>query len=192
MSTAMNMATLSELQPFRLRIEDYELLDRTGVFEGRRTELIEGVVVAVSPEMSPHTLLKNELMFRFRLALRALKSSYDAYVEPSLSLPPHNMPAPDVLISLASARRKYFGLEDTALVIEVGASSIRTDLGVKLRMYAAQGVAEYWVVGVRRSEVHQFWNLRDGAYTETRIVPLAGELRSATMPDLAIDGSGIL
>jgi hypothetical protein len=37
-----------------------------------------------------------------------------------------------------------------------------------------------------------FWSPADGDYREQRTVPLAGELRSATLPDLAIDGSGIL
>jgi hypothetical protein len=40
--------------------------------------------------------------------------------------------------------------------------------------------------------IHQFWSPQDRLYTQSRIVPLAGELRSVTIPELAIDGTGIL
>ena len=180
-------------QPFPLRIEDYELLDRAGAFEGRRVELIEGVIIAVNAELHPHTRLKNELMFRFRLALQALGSDLEAFVEPTLALPPRNMPEPDVVVSsIPSSRDDYFRLMNMAIVVEIGASTLRTDLGVKRRMYAAQNVPEYWVVDVNGRKVNQFWMPRDGAYQEARVVPLVGELRSLTMPDLAIDGAGII
>ena len=181
------------LQPFPLRIEDYELLDRAGVFEGRRVELIEGVIVAVNAEHRPHTRVKNELMFRFRLALRALGSDLEAFVEPTLALPPRNMPEPDVVVAhMPTIENDYFRLPHMVLVIEVGASTLRSDLGTKCRMYAAQAVPEYWVVDVYGREVHQFWSPSDGAYLERQTVPLAGELRALTMPELAIDGTGIL
>ena len=180
-------------QPFPLRIEDYELLDRAGAFEGRRVELIEGVIVSVNAEYSPHMFVKNELMFRLRLALRAIGSRHDAFVEPTLALPPHSLPEPDVVVAdLTPSANDYVRVRQVALVIEVGASTLRGDLGVKRRMYAAQNVPEYWVVDVNGREVNQFWTPRDGGYHETRVVPLAGELRSLTMPDLAIDGAGII
>ncbi len=181
------------LQPFPLRIEDYELLDRAGVFEGRRVELIEGVIVAVNAEHRPHTRVKNELMFRFRLALEALGSNLEAFVEPTLALPPRNMPEPDVVVaSVPTNGNDYFRLQHMVLVVEVGASTLRSDLGTKRRMYATQGVPECWVVDVHGREVHQFWTPRDGAFQNERVVPLAGELRSLTVPELAIDGTGIL
>ena len=186
------MLSPEQLRPFKLRIEDYELLDRTGAFDEGGTELIEGMIVAVSPEMRPHTRVKNQLMLRFEGAIAATDRLLEALVEPTLSLPPHNMPQPDVLIARTDARDVYFGLQDAALVVEVGASSLRSDLGVKKLMYAEQGVPELWVVDVAGRHVHQFWSPAGGDYAETRVVPLAGELRSATMPDLAIDGSGIL
>lgn len=49
---------------------------------------------------------------------------------------------------------------------------------------------EYWVVDGEANQVHQFWEPRDGVYAETSVVPLAGELASATLPGLAIEASG--
>ncbi len=188
----MNMLAPGDLQPFKLRIDDYLLLDRAGVFETCRVELIEGVIVAVNAEMLPHNRLKNELMFRLRLALREQGSPFDAYVEPTLSLPPFNMPEPDVMVARHDPAQDYFGIRDVAIVIEVGASSLRTDLGSKRDMYAHQGIPEYWVVAVDAREVHLFWAADDGTYLEQRTMPLAGPIASATVPDLTIDGRGIL
>jgi hypothetical protein len=58
-------------------------------------------------------------------------------------------------------------------------------------MYARKHIPEYWVIGLPTGEVHQFWDPDDTGFAEHRVVPLTGELRSATMRDLAIDGRGI-
>ena len=188
----MNMQTPGDLRPFKLRIDDYELLDRAGAFDACKVELIDGVIVAAQSEAMPHVRIKNELMFRLRLALREMVSALEAYVGPTLALPPHNMPEPDVLISADDPAAKYFELKDVAIVIELGASSLRGDLGDKRDMYARQGVPEYWVVAVEARQVRQFWRPEDGAYAEGCAVPLAGPLASATVPGLSVDGSGMV
>ena len=190
----MNMLAPEDLRPFKLRIEDYELLDGAGAFVMQRVELIEGVVVTVNSERMPHGRLKSELMYRLRLALRDIGSEYDAYADVSLTLPPHSMPEPDVLVARSNAAGDYWTVVDAAIVIEVAASSLRTDLGVKKHLYAEHGIPEYWVADVERRQVHQFWAPHDGDgdYRETRIVPLAGSIASVTLPGLAIDGAGIL
>ena len=186
------MQTPGDLRPFKLRIEDYELLDGAGAFDGCKVELIDGVIVAVQSEAMPHTRIKNQLMIRLDRALRALGSSLEAYVEPTLALPPHNMPEPDVIVAAYDPAVRYLGLDQARIVIEVGASSLRGDLSDKRDMYARQGVPEYWVVAVEARQLHQFWRPEDGAYAEARVVPLAGPLASATVPGLAVDGSGMV
>ena len=188
----MNMLAPEDLRPFKLRIEDYELLDGAGAFAMQRVELIEGVVVTVNSERVPHGRLKSELMFRLRLALRAIGSEFDAYADVSLSLPPHNMPEPDVLVARSDAAGNYWAAADTAIAIEVAASTVRSDLGVKKHLYAEHGIPEYWVADVERRQVHQFWTPTDGDYRDVRIVPLAGDIHSITLPDLIVNGAGIL
>lgn len=190
----MNMPpSMTEPHRLKLRIEDFEVLDRAGVFDGHnKVELIDGGLVAMNAEFHPHTAMKNALMFRLRLALLALDSPYTAMVEPTLALPPHNLPQPDVMVTNAPLARAYFPLDRTAIVIEVADTTLADDLGVKCAMYAAQGVPEYWVVALATGEVHQFWGPGPDGFVEWRTVPLEGELTSATMPELTIDGRGIL
>ena len=179
--------------PLKLRIEDFELLERAGVFADlKKVELIEGTVVAMNAEYSPHTVVKNELMFRLRLALTAAGSPYSAFVEPTLALPPHNLPQPDVVVACRPAERDYFRLNHCALVIEVADSTVAGDLGPKQTMYAANGIPEYWVFDVVGGKVHQFWSPADGIYRERRAVRIGAPLTSATVADLTIDSAGIL
>lgn len=188
----MNMLAPDELQPFKLRIEDYELLAEAGAFAMQRVELIEGVVVTVNSEHLPHTRLKNELMFRLRLVLRDRDMAWDAFVEASLALPPYNMPDADIVVADAQATGTYLEAADIAIVIEVSASSLRADLSVKKRLYAEHGIPEYWVADVSGRQVHQFWTPKDGDYRATRTVPLADDIHSVTLPTLTVNGAGIL
>jgi hypothetical protein len=78
MGVGMNIlsprAPSGEPQPFKLRVEDYELLERAGAFNGARVELIEGMVVEISSQQRPHSFTKNELSYRLRRALEAMDS----------------------------------------------------------------------------------------------------------------------
>lgn len=180
-------------QPFKLRVSDFEMLAKAGVFEGRyKVELLEGVITAMNAEYRLHGVVKNRLVRRLQTVLEKLGSDMEALVEVSVKLDDNSLPQPDAIVASVRLDRRYFGPDDVAIAIEVADSTARTDLTRKTALYAAASVPELWIADLRSGEVHQFWSPQDGAYTETRIVPLAGELRSTTVPDLAIDGAGVL
>ena len=187
------MPQITEPQPLRLNIAAYEALDRAGVFENyKKVELIEGVIEVVNAEFRRHNYVKNELMFRLRQALETLGADLMAFTEASLALPTDNLPQPDVIVATGGLEDRYYEVGDVAIVIEVADTTIARDLGKKAAMYAAQGVPEYWVLALPTAELHQFWSPSPDGFGDRRTVPLAGDLRSATMPDLAIDGRGVL
>jgi len=192
MVRSMNMLAHAELRPFRLRIEDYELLDRAGVFNGHRVELIGGLVIEMSPQQRPHSYTKNELAYRLRRALEKLESTLIPQVEVTTTVPPQSAPEPDIVLTDAPMGEGYVPVSSVALAVEVADTTLRHDLGTKEPLYASAAIPEYWVVDVNARRVHQFWEPTDSRYAQTRIVPLAGPLASATIPDLLIDGTGIL
>ena len=55
-------------------------------------------------------------------------------------------PEPDLTVLESTAPSPYHPAS-AALVVEVAASSLARDLGVKAAVYAAAGVPEYWVLG---------------------------------------------
>lgn len=181
-----------DAHPFLFDIETFEILDRAGVFDDRKVELIEGVIEVMNAEFRRHNYVKNELTRRFWRALEALGSKFSAFGESSLAFPSRNLPQPDLIIATGGLEERYYEIGDIALLIEVSDTTVRRDLGVKRTLYARQGVPEYWVVALPTAEVHQFWSPNADGFVESRVVPLSGELRSTTMPELAIDGRGIL
>ena len=183
----------NEVEHFRLKLSDVELLQRAGVLDGQRVELIEGVLIAVSPQYRPHSYVKNELARRFWRVLEALGSPLSAETEVTIEITPETAPEPDIALTDAPMGEGYVPVESVALAVEIADSSLRRDLGEKRAIYAGAGILEYWVVDISEARVHRFADPHDGAYrAEPPTIPLAGELRSLTMPELAIDGSGIL
>ncbi len=180
--------------PIRLTVENLEVLDRAGALAGyRRTELIDGVIVEMSPMGLRHARVNGDLYMRLRFALEDIASPLTVLAGgPTVAIPPHDAPQPDIVLLGNAKAPGYAELDDVKLVMEVSDATLRRDLTIKRKLYAEAGISEYWVIDVEGVRVHQFWSPSNGAYRDTRVITLNGELRSATIPDLAIDGSGIL
>jgi Uma2 family endonuclease len=119
-------------------------------------------------------------------------SELEALAEISVKIDDESLPQPDGAVARVSVDRRYFDPQDIAIAIEVSDRSTRSDMAKKTVLYAEAGIPELWIVDLRSTQLHQFWFVRDGAYRETNASFLLGELSSATVPGLQIDGSGIL
>jgi Uma2 family endonuclease len=180
-------------RPVKLTVDDFAVLHDAGAFaERHHAELIEGAVVETSPQRRRHSFPKNELTYRLRVALERSHSRLTAQSEVTVALSPHSAPEPDVVVTDAPRGEGYVPVESIYLVIEISDTTLRWDLTDKQTLYAEAEVPEYWMVDVVEAQLHRFWSPTNGRYRAFDIVPLAGELRSATRPELAIDGSGIL
>jgi len=137
----------------RLDLDRYHEWVDGGWMEGRRVELIEGVVVALSPKGEQHERALEWLAYRFILGLDL--DRYAVLNQSALTLPGSGSePEPDLLVARADAPRpRHF--TQALLVIEVAASSLDYDRTVKPGLYAPT-VEEYWVVDVEHElvEVH--------------------------------------
>ena len=180
-------------QPIKLTVDDFAALHDAGAFANHRhAELIDGVIVCMSPQTSLHTLAVNRLARRLGTALEMLGSPLEALITPTVEIPPHDAPEPDIALLTTTSGQRYFPLESMSLAIEVSRSTLRYDHTIKRDLYARACVPEYWVVDVEGARVHRFRSPQDGAYQAAAPVAVASELRSLTMPELAIDGVGIL
>ena len=180
-----------EPRPVKLTVDDFLMLADSGALDGYgRTELIEGVIVEMSPMTSRHGVLVGELHFALRLGLQAANSPLRLVLGSTVKLPPHNAPEPDIAIVRLGDDR-YLPGETTLLAVEVSLSTLRQDLTTKRDIYARGGIPEYWVVDGQANQVHQFWGPRDGTYVETLIVALAELLTSASVPGRSIHVPGI-
>ncbi|WP_370327562.1 Uma2 family endonuclease [Euzebya sp.] len=129
------------------RVEFQAMVER-GMFDGTHVELVGGVLVEMSPQGPPHVWMIVRLT---KLLVSALGDDYDVGVQTPLAVDDISLPEPDFSV-LTRGQSGY--PEQAALVIEVSASSLAFDLGVKARRYAAAGYPEYWVVDVTSSCIH--------------------------------------
>ena len=181
-------------RPFRLTVDQYlDLIEQDVIHEGSKIELIEGMIVQMNAQASIHTLVVSQLAFRLHDKVAEIGPDLMALATPTIAFPLHNALDPDVaVVARQGVGPGFFPASTAKLLIEVSHTTLGKDLRVKRDIYARADVPEYWVVDVNKAEVHRFHDPRNGAYRAEPPIPLAGELRSLTMPDLAIDGSGIL
>ena len=171
-----------------LRRVEYDKLIELGAFQGEHIELLEGLLVPMSPIGPPHSSTVQRLMNLFIAALadRATVRIQNPFAALDLS-----EPEPDVAVV-------PLGEYDTAhpdrahLIIEVAESSLATDRGVKRRLYAACCVPEYWIVNLVEGHIEVYTDPEDGAYRMTQRYDRATIIRPAHFPDLQVHVADVL
>ncbi len=120
--------------------------------DGRRHELIDGVLV-MTPAPSPrHQLIQMELIKRLLPAIptgqRLLAAPLDVVLGPATVL------QPDLLIAARTALTSRDLPVAPLLAIEVlSPSTRRLDLGIKRALYESGGCAAYWVIDPDEVEI---------------------------------------
>lgn len=177
----------------KLRVEDYLALDEAGAFDVYgRTELIEGEVVYMNAQYRPHARIKARLFGAIRDALLATGSHLEALTEGSIAMPPHNVPEPDISLTSEPEGEGLIPFSSLALVIEVSDTTLRSDLGRKLRIYAREGLPEYWVVDVKGAAIHQMWGPSGDLFENRREIMFGESITAATVPALTIDTAALV
>ena len=168
-------------------VERYFALVEEGLLaEDDRVELLEGVVVAMSPRNARHdaavTLVQEAL--RTALGTRAV-----IRVQCTLILGPYLAPEPDVAV-VPGVLRDYDTRHPTAalLVVEVGDSSLPQDRITKVRTYAGAGIPEYWIVNLRDDEVevHRMPDPTARTYRERHVTASGDRIDLIMFPDVSV------
>jgi Uma2 family endonuclease len=143
---------------YRLSIEKYEAMVRSGVFTNRdRLELIDGFLVAKMTQEPPHTVAAELCRVRFD---RMLPPGWHLRIERPLRIPNRqSMPEPDLVVT-RGAIRDFAARDpepsDVALVVEVADSSLDDDRNVMTRVYGGGEVALYWIVNLIEKQVEVY------------------------------------
>ncbi len=186
------IAPTTDWKPVKLRVEDYLMLDEAGAFDiYGRTELIEGEVVYMNAQHRPHARIKSRLFRLLADALDEIGAGIEALVEGSVSMPPHNVPEPDIALTAEPEGTGLIPLSSLALIVEVADTTLRNDLGRKAKIYAREGVPEYWVVDVNGHLIHQMWAPAKGVYGERNKVAFGNAIAAVTIAKLSVDTSNL-
>jgi Uma2 family endonuclease len=149
----MNVAITRAAEGFPRRaftVDDIDRMMEAGVIgEDEKFELIEGDLVVMAAKHVGHDGIKAELATALA---RFVPAGMLVAPECSLQLAKDILVEPDIAIvsrAIYAADRKTFARprpEDVPLLIEVAASSLVYDRGIKARLYARHGIREFWVI----------------------------------------------
>jgi Uma2 family endonuclease len=163
----------------RFTTGDYWRMAGSGVFDDVRVELLDGLVVDVTPQGEDHVRPIQHLMGAYsgdpyRLRVQFPLDAADGWV-----------PEPDFAIAAASAEMRAPGRRRAParadLVAEISVTTQRVDLQ-KATVYARAGVPVYWLVDVPNATVLEHTGPGPDGYE------LVAPLRDDDVLDARVDG----
>lgn len=133
-------------RPHKFTATEFDRLAGTGVFEGRRPFLLDGVIWEQGPMNPPHANGIGLAQFAIQAAFGV---EWWIRVQLPLHLDQFNNPFPALAV-VAGGPRDYLGRHPTtaALVVEVSDTTLSTDITEKAERYATAGIADYWVLDI--------------------------------------------
>ncbi len=177
----------------RVTRERYWQLVRDGVIgPDDRVELLDGVIVAMSPQSPPHAFVVAKLD---RWLQDVARERGTVRTQLPLDLSELSTPEPDLALVAGRPEDHATANPTTALlVVEVADSSVIQDRLTKAPMYAAAGIPEYWLVNLRaRSvEVHRDPLAGERRYAEVRVAVPGETLDVVTLPGAMIAVADVL
>ena len=159
-----------------------------GIFdEDEKVQLIDGMLVAITPQGRPHAFVIQQLN---RLLARTLGDEFRVLTQLPLTLGSGSEPEPDLAVVRAQDAASRTHHPTTALlVVEVAGDSLGFDRRTKAPLYARTGIPEYWIVNLEDTsiEILSDPDLPTGSYRSRRVVSRGEVLTAASVPGIRVD-----
>lgn len=165
-----------------LRRAEYDRLIELGAFEDERIELLDGMLLPMSPQGGPHSYaielldewLQDALRGRARIRVQMPFAASDiSEPEPDLAVVPRD-------------RRDREHPSHAYLVIEVADSERRRNRDRKVRIYARAGVPELWMIDVAAEIVTTYRKPSGDDFLEVEEHGREATLSIAAFPDVVV------
>ncbi len=178
--------------------KEYYALDDNQFFQNQRVQLIGGVILEETAVMNPpHATAIQLVAHACRLLFGA---GHDVRCQLPINLGLVSEPEPDVAVVTGSPRDYLVDHPKTALlVIEVAESTVEADTHAKASLYAAGGIADYWVIDLVRDQVIVFRKPRPDAkaefgadYGELRVYHRDAKLSPLAAPTARVEVNDLL
>ncbi|CAN5795229.1 Uma2 family endonuclease [soil metagenome] len=132
------------IKPYNFTVDDFAVMVQAGLFHDQRVELLDGVIVDMSPASPGHEYAIDVIAENL---MRAFLDRARVRVQNAVNLElPEWLPHTDVVLV---ARKDYSEQrptpEDIFLLVEVANTSLALDKGQKRTLYAQAGIKEYWI-----------------------------------------------
>jgi Uma2 family endonuclease len=171
-----------------LRRAEYDQLIALGAFQSEKIELLEGLLVPMSPIGPPHYSTVQKLT---ELLLPALLGRASVRIQGPFSALDLSEPEPDIAV-VPPGEYDTAHPDEAYLIIEVAESSLSIDRGVKLRLYAACGVPEYWIVNLVEGHIEVYREPSGNTYGKIERYPRGTSVSPQRFPDVVVEVSTLI
>ncbi len=169
----------------KLSVDDLFAMHDAGVFSFRHgIELIEGELYQMASKNIRHERWRMRLL---QILFAQLPDDLSALPEFGFRMSDEDYVEPDYVIAAKSIDLADLRGSNVALVIEVSDTTLESDLNLKARTYARNGVAEYWVLDVAREMITIMTGPSGDAYGSSDTLPLTAPVVARTRPDIPLD-----
>jgi Uma2 family endonuclease len=184
----MNIADVAPERIRPLLRSEYDQLVESGAFASERVELLDGMLVTMTPQDAAHAHTVQRLAEALTLALRGKAI---VRTQSPLALLDDSEPEPDIAVVRLGDYSASHPAE-AILVVEISESSLRRDRLVKGPIYARAGVEEFWLIdlGARVVDVHRYPD--SGRFTSIVRVEEGESLRLLRFPHVEVSLREIL
>lgn len=188
----MNIQTHPQPRRLRFSVDEYYQMIELGMLKDyEKAEIIDGELIQKMTIGDRHALIVDLLT---KIFIRNVSDDIRVGIQNPLRVTDYNEPEPDIVLSDLT---KYDGKrhprpEEVILVVEVSDSTLKYDRDVKLPLYAEAGIAEVWIINLKKDiiEVHQ--NPFGDIYQTVGIFKAGETVRSEVLPDLSLEVDKIL
>ena len=176
---------------YRWSRDAYDRAVEAGAFgPDDRIELIEGRLLAMTPQGSRHAAIVNQAGDVLRDAFGA---SYCFRTQSPLAIGEDSEPEPDLAVVRGRALDYLDAHPTTALlVVEVSDESLRRDRTVKQRLYAGHGIPEYWVLALPDDCLEVYREPAPTGYRSAATLRAGDRIAPLTCPGVAIAVADLL
>lgn len=134
--------------PFRWTKKEYHKMAELGMFEGRRTEFLEGEIIEMPTMKSPHA---TALELTYNAIRDVFIKDFSVRSQSPIDLSEDFETVPDVFVIKGNTRDFRDALPKTAdLIIEISDTTLGYDRNRKASLYAKFGIEDYWVLNLKK------------------------------------------
>ncbi len=169
--------------------EYYKLID-IGFFNGKRAELIEGEIIEMSPMKTPHAVT---IRLVETVLAKIFAKNYDVRGQLPIDFGDISEPEPDVAVVKGNIRDYLESHPKTAeLIVEISAATLGYDRNTKAKLYARNGIKDYWIVDLKKRRVEVYRLPKFDKYQESSFYNENDEVSPLANLDAKIKVSDLL
>jgi Uma2 family endonuclease len=182
-----DLVASERVRPLR-RIEYERMVDEGFFQEDERIELLDGVIVEMTPQGTRHAVVIERLS---HLLFAAVGGRARVRIQLPFAASEVSLPEPDVAV-VQGGDYELAHPSQARLIVEVAESSLSKDRLVKARVYATAGVTEYWVIDIVAKTIEVCSDPVDGQYKQIRAARPGEVIRLLAFPDVEIAVSDVV